>query len=68
MENLICNAYAYIEYQGSYAIYRRADNESRSLEQLKQDWATIEDAYNKVSEYMPDKAIAQAQQLVMELL
>ena len=65
MENLICNAYGYLEYSKDFDLYVKFDTEGRALKSLEEHWVTLEKAYNTCTQYMTDEAIAQAQALVM---
>ena len=66
MEDLICTAYTYIEFDKSFLKYK---NNNRNLgyteEDLKSNWVEVIAAYSTVSEYMADGSIKQAQALVM---
>lgn len=68
MENDICLAYTFIETSGDYNAY--CDQWSR-YESSPSDnvvgWQKVIKSYRKLSKYMSDEAITQAQKAVMEL-
>ena len=68
MENLVCNAYAYIEYKKSFDNFYDGDRDNLSLEILKGYWRDIKKDYYALSAYMTDEAITQAQKFVIEEL
>jgi len=69
MENLICNAYTYIEFSGNYSLYEKENSKYESdVVYLLECWNKVVADYETVSQYMGDSAIMQAQKLVMEIL
>lgn len=66
MEDLICNAYAYLEFK-TFDRYRSVDVGDRNNDQILKDWLLILNNYNTVSKFMSDKAIEQAQKLVLNV-
>lgn len=68
MENLICNAYTFLEFNGTLEEYLNDSFIGRDpipLQQKKINWLQIVDDYMKVSQYLNDEAIKQAHNLVM---
>ena len=69
MENLICSAYTYLEFNKDYNLYlEEYSRYGYTSEDNKNGWEDVRASYVKVSEYMSDEAITQAQELVIQEL
>ena len=68
MENVICSAYTYLEFEKDFNKYqedRIIYKQGYTKEELKANWQDVLNSYEKVSFYMSDAAIIEAQQLVI---
>ncbi len=65
LENRICNAYAYIEFNYSFDDYEQADTEMRGIMKLIEHWSTIKKDYEDLSLYMSDQSIREMQDYII---
>ena len=68
MENLICSAHTYLEFKKNFNEYQKdrlVIQQGLTVKELKAHWQDVIKSYEKVSFYMSDSAIIEAQQLVI---
>ncbi|MCP5076910.1 MAG: hypothetical protein GY951_02480 [Psychromonas sp.] len=65
LENKICNAFTYIEFDHSFDNYEQADTEGRGVMKLLAHWATVKEDYEDLSDYMSDQTITKMQAYVI---
>lgn len=69
MENDICLAYTFIEFNKNFDTYYNQSSkyEDQTERAAKARWRDIKIIYKKMSKFMSDESIIQAQKAVMEL-
>lgn len=66
LENLICNAYTFIEFGKSFDNYYNASfNGELSEEEAKARWESVKSDYKEVFHYMSDNSLMEVQQFVI---
>lgn len=68
LENLICNAYTFIEFGKSFDNYYNDSLACCDLseKEAKTRWESVKSDYKEVSHYMSDKSLKEVQQFIIK--
>ncbi len=66
LEDLVCNAYAYLEFDCDFDKYYNEQDQALGYKQCVSNWKACKADYRKLNEYMGDHAIAEMWEFVIQ--